>query len=59
MIRCLCFVRWQEDRIHGKGASAYANGNRYEGQWLDGRISGHGTLTYARVETLSPNAILL
>jgi hypothetical protein len=25
----------------------YANGNVYEGEWVDGRINGFGTLTYA------------
>lgn len=25
----------------------YANGNRYEGEWVDGVICGAGTLVYA------------
>lgn len=25
----------------------YANGNVYEGEWVDGRIEGTGTLTYS------------
>ncbi len=26
--------------------SNYASGNRYEGEWIDGKISGYGILMY-------------
>jgi hypothetical protein len=34
-------------QVHGKGVSVYASGNKYEGQWIDGKINGFGVLTYS------------
>jgi hypothetical protein len=32
---------------HGQGTMTYANGDIYEGQWIDDRRYGQGTMTYA------------
>jgi hypothetical protein len=32
--------QWVDDRIHGQGVSIFASGNRYEGQWENGKING-------------------
>jgi 1-phosphatidylinositol-4-phosphate 5-kinase len=33
--------------IHGRGALAWPNGNRYDGGWEDGYPSGQGTFRWA------------
>ena len=33
--------------MHGHGAYEYPNGNRYEGEWKEGKQHGHGTYTWA------------
>lgn len=37
--------------MHGNGEHVYANGNRYSGDWVDGKITGYGVLTFADGET--------
>ena len=34
-------------QVHGRGVSVYASGNRYDGEWMDGKINGVGVLTYS------------
>lgn len=41
------------DRINGMGTCWYPNGNKYEGQWLNGKIHGAGTLTMANGDKYS------
>lgn len=33
---------WTDDKICGEGTSLYPNGNRFVGQWLNGKINGNG-----------------
>ena len=33
-------------RRHGQGTFFYANGSRYEGQWVRGAKEGHGLFTF-------------
>jgi stage V sporulation protein K len=34
------------DKEHGKGISYYNEGDKYEGDWADGKITGAGTFYY-------------
>ena len=42
-----CEVGFRDGLIQGTGKCDYANGNRYDGEWLDSRYSGKGTYTWA------------
>ena len=33
--------------MHGEGVFHYANGNRYEGEFVDGKRKGKGTFYFA------------
>lgn len=33
---------WDNDKINGEGTSIYANGNKYTGEFVNGKISGRG-----------------
>lgn len=44
---------WHGDLKHGFGTQVYRSGNRYEGEWADGRREGHGTLFVRRGEKLA------
>ena len=33
------------DKKHGKGIYTWADGRRYDGDWLNGRQHGHGNYT--------------
>ena len=37
------------------GVSHFANGNVYEGEWVDGSIDGYGTLRYADGDSYTGN----
>lgn len=37
---------WKNDKKHGKGVMEYKNGNKYEGSFFEGSITGKGTLNY-------------
>jgi len=32
---------------HGRGVTVWVNGNRYEGDWTDGKAHGRGTFHFA------------
>jgi hypothetical protein len=40
----LCVVRF--NLKHGQGVETYPSGERFEGNWEDGKRSGYGTTTY-------------
>ena len=35
------------DCVNGRGISNYSNGNKYEGNFKEGKFDGQGTLTYS------------
>ncbi|KAH3743514.1 MAP kinase [Pelomyxa schiedti] len=39
---------WKDDMFHGLGVRLWANGDRYDGQWVCGKENGEGTSTWAR-----------
>ncbi len=39
----MCFIgEWENDKRHGHGIYWYANGDVYDGQWVNSHMSGHG-----------------
>lgn len=42
-ISYLSLGQWENGRINGRGKLSYHNGDEYDGEWLDGRMHGHGT----------------
>ena len=34
--------------MHGQGSIKFPNGNRYEGAWCDGKMTGEGTYNYCK-----------
>lgn len=41
------FAALQDGQIHGDGSLVYPNGERYEGQWVQGKRHGRGAYHYA------------
>ena len=37
---------WKDNKMHGQGTYAYANGDKYVGKWRDNMRHGQGTYTY-------------
>ena len=37
---------WKDNKMHGQGTYAYANGDNYVGKWRDNMRHGQGTYTY-------------
>ena len=45
-------VMWEYSRMerNGQGTYTYSDGDKYEGEWKDGKRTGQGTYTYGKGE---------
>lgn len=44
---------YRDDRRHGSGVYTWASGDKYDGNWDNGKMSGHGTKTMANGDVYS------